>query len=84
MRAGLPAGFHQGQSVGVGMGHTYTLGEIVARLGGELLGDARLQIDQVAALEKAQQNNISFYATTRLKRQLDATQAGAVILNQEN
>ncbi|MDO8892986.1 MAG: UDP-3-O-(3-hydroxymyristoyl)glucosamine N-acyltransferase [Sulfurimicrobium sp.] len=68
----------------VGIEHTYTLGEIVARLGGELLGDTQLQIDQVAALETARPRNISFFATTRLKRQLDATQAGAVILNQEN
>jgi UDP-3-O-[3-hydroxymyristoyl] glucosamine N-acyltransferase len=66
------------------MEHTFTLGEIVARLGGELLGDARIQIDQVAALETAQPSNISFFATTRLKKQLDATQAGAVILTQEN
>lgn len=70
--------------MGAGMEHTFTLGEIVDRLGGELLGDARIQINQVAALETAQPCNISFFATSRLKKQLDATLAGAVILSQEN
>lgn len=68
----------------VGMEHTYTLGEIVARLGGELLGDAQIQVDQVAALETAQPRNISFFTSTRLKKLLEATQAGAVILNPKN
>lgn len=66
------------------MEQTITLGEIVAHLGGELLGDAQTQIDQVAALETAQARNISFFATKRLKKHLDATLAGAVILSREN
>ncbi len=66
------------------MRHTFTLGEIVARLGGELLGDTGIQINQVAALETAQPGNISFFTTTRLKKQLEVTQAGAVILDQKN
>ncbi|MBZ0105080.1 MAG: UDP-3-O-(3-hydroxymyristoyl)glucosamine N-acyltransferase [Sulfuricella denitrificans] len=66
------------------MEHTFTLGEIVARLGGELLGDAHTRIEQVAALETAQARNISFFATTRLKKHLDTTLAGAVILHQKN
>ena len=66
------------------MEHTFTLGEIVARLGGELLGDAQTQIDQVAALESAQPRNISFFTSTRFKKQLDATRAGAVILSQNS
>ncbi|PWB57068.1 MAG: UDP-3-O-(3-hydroxymyristoyl)glucosamine N-acyltransferase [Nitrosomonadales bacterium] len=66
------------------MEHTFTLGEIVDRLGGELLGDARVRIDQVAALETAQPCNISFFASTRLKKLLETTRAGAVILTQEN
>lgn len=70
--------------MGVGMEHTFTLGEIVARLGGELLGDAGIEISQVAALETAQPGNISFFANARLRKQLEATQAGAVILTQEN
>lgn len=68
----------------VGMEHTYTLGEIVARLGGELLGDAQTRIEQVAALESAQSQNISFFTSTRFKKQLDTTRAGAVILSQKN
>jgi UDP-3-O-[3-hydroxymyristoyl] glucosamine N-acyltransferase len=52
------------------MEHTYTLGEIVARLGGELLGDAQTRIEQVAALESAQPQNISFFTSTRLRNNL--------------
>ncbi len=42
------------------------------------------RIGQVAALETALPGNISFYTTGRFRKQLEATQAGAVILNQEN
>lgn len=66
------------------MEHTYTLGEIVSRLGGELLGDDETRIGQVAALETALPGNISFYTGGRFRKQLEATQAGAVILSQEN
>lgn len=66
------------------MEHTYTLGEIVSRLGGELLGDAATRIGQVAALETALPGNISFYTGGRFRKQLEATRAGAVILSQEN
>ena len=66
------------------MEYTYTLSEIVSRLGGELLGDAETRINQVAALETALPGNISFYTVTRFRKQLEATHAGAVILNQEN
>lgn len=66
------------------MEHTYTLGEIVSRLGGELLGDAETRIDQVAALDTARPGNISFFTTARFRKQLEATHAGAVILSQEN
>ena len=62
---------------------TYTLGDIVARFGGELLGDAQVRVSQVASLEKAQACHISFFTASRFQKQLDATAAGAVIVGVE-
>lgn len=59
---------------------TYTLGEIVARFGGELIGDPDVRISQVASLETAQQLHISFVTGKRFFKQLDATRAAAVIV----
>lgn len=59
---------------------TYTLGDIVARFGGELLGDAQVRVSQVASLEKAQACHISFFTAGRFQKQLDASAAGAVIV----
>ncbi len=57
-----------------------SLGEIVDRLGGELIGDAGITIRQVAALEKAAPDTIAFLANERYLGQLQATRAGAVIV----
>ena len=57
----------------IGMGNSFTLGEIVERFGGELLGDASIRVSQVAALETAQAHHLSFFTATRLQKQLDAT-----------
>jgi UDP-3-O-[3-hydroxymyristoyl] glucosamine N-acyltransferase len=61
----------------------YTLNEIVARFGGEVLGDARVRIVQVATLERARADQISFFNNPRYRRQLEQTSAGAVILSRE-
>jgi UDP-3-O-[3-hydroxymyristoyl] glucosamine N-acyltransferase len=58
----------------------YRLEEIVARLGGELLGAGNVVIRQVAPLERARPDEIGFISHPRYLRQLDATSAGAVIL----
>ena len=57
-----------------------SLGEIVRRLGGELLGDAGITVRQVATLEKATPDTIAFLANERYLGQLKATRAGAVIV----
>jgi UDP-3-O-[3-hydroxymyristoyl] glucosamine N-acyltransferase len=59
----------------------YRLGEIVERFGGQLLGDPGVQVVQVATLESAGPTHVSLYTAARYRRQLDATQAGAVILS---
>ena len=57
-----------------------TLGQIVARLGGRVVGAADTVIHQVASLENADARHISFFTGARHRQQLAATHAGAVIL----
>lgn len=61
-----------------------SLGEIVARLGGALAGDASLQVHRVATLESAGPGAISFLANPKYEAQLKATGAGAVIVAPRN
>lgn len=58
----------------------YSLGEIVSRLGGELLGTSSIQITQVASLHKAKQGQISFFTQGKYREELRQTSASAVIL----
>jgi UDP-3-O-[3-hydroxymyristoyl] glucosamine N-acyltransferase len=59
---------------------TYRLGEIVARLGGELAGDGDPEIRKMATLESAGPGDLSFVSSAKFLRQLSATRASAVIL----
>ncbi len=59
---------------------TYSLGDIVARLGGEVVGDPAIRVRQVASLETAERQHISFFSAARFRKQLDATRAAAVIV----
>lgn len=58
----------------------YTLTEIAAQLGGQVLGDGNVLITQVATLEKAQAQHISFLTNRKYQSQLASTQAAALIL----
>lgn len=58
----------------------YTLAEIAAQLGGQVYGDDTVRIVQVATLEKAQSQHISFLTNRKYQSQLATTQAGALIL----
>jgi UDP-3-O-[3-hydroxymyristoyl] glucosamine N-acyltransferase len=57
-----------------------TVAGIVARLGGECVGDASLAIDHIATLEAAQASHIGFVANPRYRSQLAGTRAGCVIV----
>jgi UDP-3-O-[3-hydroxymyristoyl] glucosamine N-acyltransferase len=59
---------------------TFTLGQIVSRLGGELIGNSAIRIRQIAALEAAAAGEITFVAQARYLPQLEQTNASAVIL----
>ena len=57
-----------------------TIADIVARLGGESLGDATLPIHRIATLEGATPDAIGFLANPRYRSQLETTRAGCVIV----
>jgi UDP-3-O-[3-hydroxymyristoyl] glucosamine N-acyltransferase len=62
---------------------SYRLHEIVSLLGGELIGDGEVAIFQVAPLETAGPNQISFLASAKYRRQLNATRAAAVVVPED-
>src|ERR1019366_8045180 len=64
------------------MTDSYRLSEIAAHLGGRVLGDAGVRISQIATLENAQPDQISFLTNSKYRAQLASTQAGAVILGE--
>ena len=57
-----------------------TIADIVARLGGESVGDATLPIHRIATLEGATPDAIGFLANPRYRSQLETTRAGCVIV----
>ncbi len=59
------------------------LGDIVAKLGGELIGDDSVTIRQVATLGAAAPDTIAFLANERYRAQLNDTAAGAVIVGEK-
>lgn len=61
-----------------------TLEEIVAQLGGELIGEARTKVRQVAPLDTAGAGTISFVARSRFVNALHGTAASAVVLGAEH
>ena len=62
---------------------SYTLAEIVGRLGGEVLGDAQTRVHQVATLSSARPDQISFLANLKYRSQLAESAAGAFILGRD-
>ena len=61
---------------------SYRLSEIAERLGGRVLGRAETRISQVATLEAAKPEHISFLTNSKYRAKLDLTRAGAVILGE--
>lgn len=60
-----------------------SLGSIVEALGGQLLGDSGSLIRRLAPLANAQPDELAFVAQARYASQIDATQAGALIVSPE-
>ena len=57
-----------------------SLAEIAALLGGRVLGDEQVRICQIATLDQAEAQQISFLTNSKYRAQLASTRAGAVIL----
>ena len=57
-----------------------SIGELAALLGGELIGDAALEVGRIGGLEDADSQTISFLARPRYAAQLNTTRAGCVIV----
>ncbi len=62
----------------------YRLAQIVERFGGEILGNPQTPISQVATLEGAGAEHISFLTQGKYRKQLAGTGAGAVILGKSD
>ncbi|MES2406306.1 MAG: UDP-3-O-(3-hydroxymyristoyl)glucosamine N-acyltransferase [Pseudomonadota bacterium] len=62
---------------------SYTLAEIVERLGGEVHGDASTRVSQIATLSSAQPHQISFLANLKYRSQLAGSAAGAFIMGRD-
>lgn len=60
----------------------YRLADIASRFGGRVLGDAGVEVVQVATLESAQSGHVAFLANSKYRSQLVATRAGAIILGE--
>ena len=61
---------------------TYSLADIVQRLGGRVMGDAKTGISQISTLDSAGAGQIAFLANAKYRKQLDASKASAVILSE--
>ena len=57
-----------------------TLGELVGRLGGELLGDPSVVVRQIASLDRAGEGDLAFLVSPKYRAALDASRASAFIL----
>jgi UDP-3-O-[3-hydroxymyristoyl] glucosamine N-acyltransferase len=58
----------------------YRLSDLIARFGGEALGDAATAVQRVASLRSAAPGDVAFLSHPRFRAELDATRASAVIL----
>lgn len=61
-------------------GRSFSLGELVDRLGGELRGSREQRVEQVAPLESAQPEHIAFLGRDAYRSVLERSRAGAIIV----
>lgn len=62
---------------------SFTLAEIAALLGGDVLGDSQTRVAQVASVGKAGEGDITFLANPKFRSQLATCKASAVILRSD-
>ncbi len=61
---------------------SYRLADIAAHFGGQVMGDGETRVQQIGTLEHATTGQIAFLANAKYRKQLEASQASAVILSQ--
>lgn len=61
-----------------------TLGEIAERIGGELVGDASIEIRGVSGIREAEVGDVTFFANPRYEAYLRTTRASAVIMSKNS
>ncbi len=69
-------------SVSFRTGPSFTLGEIVADLGGELSGDAAARVSRLAPLDSAGGEALTFLSNPRYAARLSASRAACVVVGQ--
>jgi UDP-3-O-[3-hydroxymyristoyl] glucosamine N-acyltransferase len=57
------------------------LGELVERLGGQLIGDAQIEVSGIAPLDSANATHLTFLSNSRMRAQARSTCAAALILS---
>lgn len=58
----------------------YSLSELTALFGGEVIGDASIRVSRIASLESAQNGDLTFITSSRYHAELKQTLASAIIL----
>jgi len=61
---------------------TIRLAQLVERLGGQLKGDAAIEVEGIAPLDAAGPTHITFLSNPKFRAQADQTQAAALILSE--
>ncbi|WP_242346169.1 UDP-3-O-(3-hydroxymyristoyl)glucosamine N-acyltransferase [Anaeromyxobacter terrae] len=59
---------------------TFTLAELAARVGGEVVGDGTRVLEGVAPLEDAGPHHVSFFSNKKYRKAFEASRAGAVVV----
>lgn len=62
---------------------SYSLREIAAQLGGDVLGDGEVVVTRMASLASARSGDLSFLSDTKYRSQLATTAASAVIIGED-
>lgn len=62
---------------------SYSLREIAARLGGEVLGDGEVAVSRMASLASARSGDLSFLSDTKYRSLLATTAASALIVGED-
>ena len=65
------------------LGKDYSLKELTALFGGDVIGDADIRISRIASIESARKGDMTFITSPRYRAELDNTRASAVIVGQQ-